>query len=401
MTGTSITISVSILGILGFLLKYWKQLTHLLKKTKLKILPANFNVGLSFEFAPGTQSENYFNEIKQNLIKTIDSFDLSQNIKLKDFSKEHNFTFKDEAEKFRKKKDIDLIIWGRISKKSLKDNGKKINKVEIKYTYGHPTDRHNQIGKLLLLDISSRAAKKRYSTILEENSFKDTITISSNIFDISTYILARILQLHGEIHKSLELLEKIYLKNNSDQSFQKLISPHIISCCTPIIEDANSKKNFKKAIKFAKKILKISPFSIAGLSRLALSQYKSGDHIASEETVNKMLEFYPNDPLTRANVAFFRILQKKYSSAFKNYEKLIKYPANELTFNPIDIVEFLSNEFIHIKDPALLYGCGIISFYFGDPKLGISDLKEFTEICNKESQKRMYRNAKKLINSQN
>jgi tetratricopeptide (TPR) repeat protein len=395
-----ILIPLAIISPIGWLLdKYWENILTFFKRQKLKFFPAKFNIGISFDYVKDEKSGDYFAEIKKQLENIIDNQGLTKQIKVHDFSNEKKFTNKSEAEKFRSKKNIDLIIWGNFSNKNMKSKGKEICSLRINFTYGHPDDKDNKIGKFLLMDITSKMAYKNYWRILEDSSYEDTIKITNNIFDIGAYIIARALHLWGKFLSASTLLERIYTKNNSDADFQKQLIPHIIDVYIPIIIDLGViNKRYADAEKYCEKMLKLIPNNFFGLSNLAVFQYKSGKEEESEKTVENLLKLYPNDPLTNANVAFFRLVQGKYNNALKHYYKLTKYKPKQLTFNPLDIVEFLSLEFEKRKDPAFLFASGIISHYLvGDEKLSKKDLKQFIKLANPQKYKKMYSWAKKII----
>lgn len=131
-------------------------------RLKLRILPVNFNIALSLSFEEGLNSGEYFKEIKKSLSKEIDKANLSNHIKIKDFSDIQRFSSKSEAEEYRNKKNIDLIIWGDFSSDALKRKGKSISDIHLKFTFGYPEDRENKIGAMLQLDFSSKLAQKNY-----------------------------------------------------------------------------------------------------------------------------------------------------------------------------------------------------------------------------------------------
>jgi len=108
-----------------------------------------------------------------------------------------------------------------------------------------------------------------------------------------------------------------------------------------------------------------------------------------------MLELYPKNSSTEIDVAFIRILQGNYSNAYKHYENLIKM--KDIQFNPFEVIEFLYNEYENSKEPALLYGSGILSFYWGDKELGKKDLKIFLKKSNDVKYKKLRIKARKLI----
>jgi len=367
-----------------------------IKRQKLKFFPANFNIALSFEFEEGLNSGNYFEQIKKNLQKNINHTGLNKHIIIKDFSDIHKFSNKNEAESFRSRKNIDLIIWGDFSRDNLKANNEIVNEIKLYFTYGHPENKEKTIGKMLSLDLSSSLAQKNYCKIYDNNSFEDIKIISNNIFDISMFIIAYTLLLYGHVTKSLELFEKLYndLLNRKD-NFRKKVTPLLFFCYEIlIVEYGLNKKNWKLGLNLCSKILKIDNNNFFALSNIAVSQYRLGLEKDAENSVDELLQLYPGNHVTEVNVAFFRILQKRYSNAFKHYRNIINSKETILTQ---DVIEFLGAEYDNKKEPAFLYGIGVLSFRFWDKKLALRYLSQFIEEASERDYKPMYRKAKEII----
>lgn len=395
-----------IMAVIGWIAKvvydYRKNILLWLKKQKLIYLPVNFNVALSLDFKEGLNSGIYYEQIKKNLLKLIDDAGLQGYIKLNDFSDIHKFKDKSEAELFRSHKNLDLIIWGSFTNDGLKKEGEAISKISLYFTYGHPDNKEKSISRMILLDINSKLAIKNYWQIVEKNSLNDVEVVSENIFDIATYILALTLKIYGYIEKSLSLFENLYNSLSSRQdNFKRHIVPHLINCYELIIiENGINGKKFDISKKYCEKLLNFRKNDFFGLSNLAVFQYKTGEKSKAEESVELLLRLYPKNPLTEVDIAFFRILQKKYSEAYKHYKNLLKYRDSQINFNPQDVVEFLTNEYQLYKEPALLYGSGVISWYFGDKRIACEDLKSFIRKANKETYKLMFGKAKKLLSKE-
>jgi len=394
-----IIITAFVIWVAKFIFDKRKNIYRFFKKQKLRFFPINFNIALSLDFNDGLNSGNYFEEIKRKLTKNIGDTDLSKNIKICDFSDIQRFSDKEEAEDFRNRKNIDLIIWGGFSSDELQINGEKISKLDLKFTYGYPDDEGKNIGKMILLDISSKLAKRNYWQILENNSYKDVEIVSDNIFDISTYILALILKLYGKISESVNLFEKLRDRLDGEDLLKKEIEPHLLNCYALLITDlAINKKNYFLGIELCNKFLQILPFSHFAISNLAIFQYKTGLKDKAIENVNLLLERYPNNSITEVDVAFVRILQKNYSNAYKHYSKLSRFEFIE--FNPHEVVDFLDSEYKLLKEPALLYGSGLISYKWGDLVIAKEDLGLFMEKTQGlDCYKKMYRESRRILNN--
>ncbi|PIZ95413.1 MAG: hypothetical protein COX80_04395 [Candidatus Magasanikbacteria bacterium CG_4_10_14_0_2_um_filter_33_14] len=396
---TSITaIIVAIISILPIksIYKNRQKIYNWFKKQRLIFFPVNFNIAFSLNFQEGINSGNYFKQIKKNIFNTIDNLNLQKQIKIRDFSDIKKFNNRNEAETFRNKKDIDLIIWGDFTNDFLKIDGENINEINLKFTYGHPDNETGSIGKMIKVDLSSKLAEKNYWKILENNSLKDIKIISDNIFDISTYILALILKISGRIEDSLKLFEVLHTNLcERNDIFQKNILPHLYDCYSLlIIEQGIYNKKFEKGVELCLKILKIKENDFFALSNLATFKCKLNKNEEAEILVKKLQEIYPGDPVTEVAIAYFNILQKSYTSAFKHYRNITNFKA--INFNQ-DVIEFLGEEYEKTKEPALLYGSGIISYYFWDKKLAKDNLKKFIKKANINIYKPMYREAKRIL----
>jgi tetratricopeptide (TPR) repeat protein len=368
-----------------------------LKKQKFLLLPINFNIALSFDFKEGLNSGNYFDQIKKDLNKIINDSGLGGRVIIKDFSDIKRFSNKEQAESFRNKKNIDLIIWGEFTNDALKIDGQNVNKIDLHFTYSYPDNEERTVGKMLFLDVSTKLAQKNYWKIVEGNSLADVKVVSNNIFDISTYILARTLELYGRLNISLNLYEELYnsLLVRKDE-FSKEILPHLCRCYEILVVEKGIKsKDFSSAIDLCEKILKIKPRDFFAISNLAVFQYKAGNHEASEKMVNKLQTLYPNNPITEADAAYFRILQKKYSSAYKHYSRLVGF--DSINFPPQEVIEFLDTAYEKFKEPALLYGIGVISDRFWDKKLAKDVLNDFLQKADKIKYKLMRQEAKRIL----
>ncbi|MCH8170746.1 MAG: hypothetical protein IIB07_06400, partial [Bacteroidetes bacterium] len=101
------------------------------------------------------------------------------------------------------------------------------------------------------------------------------------------------------------------------------------------------------------------------------------------------------DPVTEVDVAYFRILQKNYTNSFKHYKNLANFQT--INFEPQEVIEFLCDEYDKLKEPALLFGVGIISYRFGDKKLAKNYFNLFLKKANEIKYKPMYREGKRII----
>ncbi len=386
-------------GICWLLFFYRKDILTWFKKVRLILLPINFNIALSLDFKEGLNSGNYFNEIKKKLEQIIDENKINKFIILKDFSDVKKFHNTTEAEQFRTKKNIDLIIWGGFSGDSIKKDGQTITDVTLNFTYGHPDNKQRVIGSALHAEFNTKFAKKNYWKIIENNSYEDLKIITNNVFDISMYILATVLLLYGKVGKSINLLESLYTSlNNRKDKFAEDIVPRLCDAYQIIIiELAIKRKNYNLGKEICEKILKIKSDDFFALSNLTTFQYWTGEFEKSEKNIDLLLKVYPKNPLTELNVAYTRLMQKNYSNAYKHYQNLLQFNITQLNFNPSSVLEFLGYEYEKRKEPAILYASGIISANFGDKDLAKKDLELFLKEAPYERYDKMYRDATKKL----
>jgi len=181
---TSITaIIVAIISILPIksIYKNRQKIYNWFKKQRLIFFPVNFNIAFSLNFQEGINSGNYFKQIKKNIFNTIDNLNLQKQIKIRDFSDIKKFNNRNEAETFRNKKDIDLIIWGDFTNDFLKIDGENINEINLKFTYGHPDNETGSIGKMIKVDliVAFKAVTKvlyeQFGPIISNRDFLVTI----------------------------------------------------------------------------------------------------------------------------------------------------------------------------------------------------------------------------------
>ena len=376
--------------------RFWKKYYF---KFYYSIFPTTFNIALSIKSKDWSNSWAYFSEIKKGLNKIILEQNLEKIIRIKDFSDVPIFTNKSEAELFREEKNVDLIIWGSFSEDGLKTKdewNQWIHQIDINFTYRHPNDRENNLKQLLLLDFSSKLAKKNYWKVLENSSFEDVKIVSKNLFFISMYIIGITTLLYWKIFQSIKILEWLNLTLLAeDEIFKKWISETLENLYRKVIQNCiDSKKDTQTWIIYCHKLLKTSPRDQNGLSALAFFYYIDGQFEESEKTVEIQTKLYPRYPSTEVNVAFLRMIQKKYKEWFHCYERMVQ---KKLDFYPLQVIEFLGGQFELRKEVGLLYWSGLISYFYWDKRIAKEDLNNFIKLFTPEDCQIMFNRAKKIL----
>ena len=384
-----------IIGMIAILKR--KRISLLFKKIKFKIQPRKYQVVFALEFNEGLNSGNYYQQIKKDFLKQIDNSGLSKQIKVLDISDIYLFVKIEDAEKFRRKHDLDLVVWGDFSNDKLKIDEELVNKIDLNFTFRIPQDL-NQLKSIITLDLQSKFAQKCYWQIYEKNSLNDIEIISNNLFDIATYILALSLKIFGKLNECTKLFENLYddLKRRNDNLSQQII-PHLLNCYDILsIEHGLHRKNNNLGITYCKKILKLDPHNFSALCNIAVFQFRIGQKDQAYKNIDKLKEYHPNRDITIVDVAFFRILEKDYSSALRGYKKL-KQKHRNISFNVTEVVEFLDEQYKELKDPAYLFASGFLNCNYGDMESGKKDFNYFLKKANTNTHQVLIKEAKRLL----
>lgn len=379
---------------------FWKWFILTFNKIKFRVWPTMFNVGISIKFKEGKNSETYFNQIKQNLLENVDALGLTRIIKICDWSNTHIFKNREEANRYCVKQGLDLIIWGTFSIDGSKENGKPINDVELKFTYRYPkdkADKSDHLGEAISRDIYSKLAVKNYWKILDNNSASDIKIISKNITDISLYILGLTLKFNWRLFDSIRIFEQLFRKlQTENDSLKDAVIVHLIDCYSILIGESVYKKDYLAAKKYCEKILTYQKNNFSAIAGLARFEYETGNKEKSKQIVANLLSSFPNNPTVIVDAAFISIIQGKYKEAYNHYEKLRSIKT--INFDPLDVVEFLGEEYKKRKEPAFLYASSIISYYWTtDRILAKEDLKKFLQTSNELNYKHMRKRARSLL----
>lgn len=385
---------------------YREKISLSIRKHKLIILPATFNVAFSIEFDEWLNSWKYFNELLKNFNKIISEENLSDLIKINNFSDIHLFKNQKEAEIFKNKKNLDLIIWWDFSNDILKEKWKwKLSKLDLKYTYWILNDDKWNIWRLVQNDLSTKFAEKNYWTIYNEDSYNDIKIVWNNLFDMALYILSVSLKMQWNLLKSTTILEK-HLNNllKRNDNFVRHTKFHLINNYELFILDILfnvykywKNKEFGLWKNYCEKILNLNEDNFFALTNLAYFEYNLWNKSWTKNIIEIVKDKYSKSPCSITNIAFLHLIDLKYKDAYKWYNKLSNLSIEKLDFNPIDVIWFLNIEYKKSNNPWLLFASWFISYLYWDKKIAKKDLKKFLDLINKDEARLMYNKTEKIL----
>jgi len=116
-------------------------------------------------------------------------------------------------------------------------------------------------------------------------------------------------------------------------------------------QDADAAGNFKKAIKFYKKALKIDPNFAFALDNLGLAYRKTKQYDKALESYAKSMKIIPTNKTPIMNSAVVYVYKKKWDKAIAMYKKLIDIdPDDPESFYGIGHVQMLSGDYENSLD---------------------------------------------------
>ncbi|MCF7887657.1 MAG: hypothetical protein K9L76_00105 [Candidatus Omnitrophica bacterium] len=359
--------------------------------SKIKIL---FAVDYSEE------AKKYSAQINKNINSKIDELGLSQSIKIINMPMDFIVPNRIEAERYVKRRMIDLLIWGYTVEGRFQKS--KLAEFKLKFTYLYrilPPP-----AQATLIKHINNNLRGRYWRILEDNSFPDIQVVSTNITEVSLFIIGLCLYVRGKLSKSLKIFEnlKATLNNKNETDFpgveniMKQVDSYLVEGYRFIGEqirdsDPPTSKNYFK------KLLHIQPEdSGAHLNIAKLSYVVDNDLESAKKHTDKVTDPLLT-PLKNYNYAFFGILEKDPIKVLQYYKRIRAVPSE----NIVDIIAFLQDEFSKDKSNILYhFALGYINVYHGDLKIGIEELKSFIEKAKgKFEYKELVDNARPLLKS--
>jgi tetratricopeptide (TPR) repeat protein len=184
-------------------------------------------------------------------------------------------------------------------------------------------------------------------------------------YEMERYLMENCISLNEKIKNNEEQSNKSFSKN---QKAIDLYSKGI---------DESKNENFKKAIEYYEKALKIDPEFTFAWDNLGVSYRKLNNYDKAIESYEKSLEIDPNGITPLQNIAVVYQYKKEYQKAIESYQKLAE---------------------IDINNPEIYYGIGqIYAIYLNDYEKGLENMCKAYNIY--VEQKSPYRtDAEKIIN---
>lgn len=375
---------------------------NICRQIQIRVLPAKFNLGISFKYYQDDELlRSYHKEIIERLNELIDKNNLSKYVKINDFSDIKTFKNKEHAESYRNSKKIDLLVWGRLSSSKLQKNGESIVKPILNFTYGHPNDLNNNIGKALVNELSRVLATKEFvNEIIESDSYNKIENLNLSIFEVSMYIIGLSMKLFGKIDSAMKLFESLMSNiNDRNNYFSRGVIFHLSNIYElKLLSFTWIDKGFEEALEISNKYLKLDPNNIETIAAKAYSLFKLGRKIEAYENIRFLKQINPNSHITHIDLAFLYVVEGKYTQAFNEYETIENVKPEKLRINSIQVIEFLDRQVdLNPEEFGYLFGSAFLNFHFGDKVRAVEIFKRFIKIANKRTYKKMYNYADRCI----
>lgn len=380
---------LSIIAIFVYFI-FWLYFSgRLFLSTKIRIL---------FAIKHNSEAERYIEHIERAIRSEIDALNLTKAINIKKMPSDFIISDRKKAENYVKTKMIDLLIWGYTLEGKLQKS--QITEFRLSFTYLYRI-LPEPVKAVFIKQIDSNL-RGRYWRILDEKSFSDIQVVSTNIIEVSLFIIGLCLYVRGELIKSLELFEKLkILLNKKDEAafpdmpiIKKQVDSYLVEGFR-FIGERLREINPVESKKYFEKLLYINPNdSSAHLNIAKLCWVVDNDLKAARSHTDKVTDSNFK-PFTYYNYAFFAIKENDPLNVLRYYQRIKSFPSE----NIVDIVAFLQNEFS--KEPEnILYhfALGYINIYHQDLDIGIDELKQFIEKAKgKQEYDELVKNAEPLL----
>jgi len=379
----------------------WDKICNFSEKKRIEWFPLQQTITFSIKHNEELNSGIYYEEINRVFLNNLKRYQLTKSISHRDFSDIFLFNDMEQAQEFRSRKSLDLILWGEFSSDHLKRGGEHESEIILNFTYGfrYSDGNKEQIEQSIQKRISEIMTVKNHWKIRENNSREDAGKVADGMFTVALFTLGLTLTNQGRFEEAEVIFDKLsaYLNDKNDQTANQL-KEYLVICNINLMQMVLLKKkiNWEQANKISKKIIKVSPNDKLGLIIAAISYYKIGDLPNSEIVTSKLMNAHPRSGAARINFAFIHILKGNYSDALRQYNRL--FSNSDIDFGTVEVIDFLNQEFERTKEPALRYASGVITLNLnGDQDLAKRDLGEFLKLGSENKYGAMYRDAKNIL----
>ncbi|CAN5228885.1 hypothetical protein BH09PAT2_BH09PAT2_09160 [soil metagenome] len=364
----------------------------------------NEKIVIEYSIKTEKDSEAFYSEIKKTILRQISTNRLESIIDINFLANDIIFNSKLGTEKYIRDKSINLLIWG----DTLEGTTENIPEVRfnLNFTYLHALLDSSQ-KKTLEKDIAIGAKRSDWS-INKVNSITGITVVSSNIFEISLYILAITLLSSNKIESHLKAIVILKMVRDSlkrKRSDQK--NCNIFEILTKVNQTlvntynnlgfyyAFEELNIDLAIDSLNQVLLIQSDNFQAHQNLALLYWQKNDSTLSRRHTNIAWKIAPGNNMTRCNWAFFRFYDRQFDAGLRAYRKIVDLE----TANAIQVCDFLENEFD--KNPTnygLLFAFAWMNIHFADEERGILKMREFIKKAKTKGEySNLIKEAKMLV----
>ena len=312
------------------------------------------------------------------------------------------FETNEQAEKFLKKKNLDLIIHGTVYKGKEESNFRYDFKNSF-FTIHFKKPKAGEYFRQLFVEDIDAMVKHRTWIIDDNNDLNDTIKVSKNFLEIILSLIAIILSTTSKtLSLSITLSEtllpildqkidpKIEIVRSKEQNTVKIpielfrsgrLRNILANSYNHISRMYIDEKKYPDAISSSLKGLQLGANKIDCFASLALAHYYLGELDKAEEYTNSINKHSENSPVYFVNKAFFSIKRKEYKEAQNYYSNLRKH-FKERHIEPIikPVIKFLNERAQEDCDEiAYLYAIGILTYNFIEKETGLKILDKFLQ----------------------
>jgi len=371
--------------------------------------PFDKNVlSIGFALSYDDYSRESYAEIMASFRRDLEQHGLKGAVKIKELPSDLRLSSALEAEKYLKKKDLRVLIWGDTTRATV-GNSEAVTIFNVNVTCQHRVragDDKDAIHAAL-----SDGARRGSWTVQDTNSLSGLRLVSGNLLEISTYVLAISLWSVREIkyvEKAALILENLRVRlqpRARDTNFPNLgdfkirIGKRVYGILMQVTYYYMfDKRDFHTAKKWAEKLYQVAPRDYDVNMSMARISWELGDQSMARSFTRTARDIKPKESLPYLNLAFFHFNDGSYVRALAIYKKL--KPNISSKTNILDVIDFLEREFDTSRKPALFFAAAWLSVRYGDTVRGREMLQSFLEMVeNKSDFRKLVEEAKRVISS--